>query len=92
LGGYTAEKLYLGDISTGAANDLKEASELARKLVMQFGMSDKLGPVTFGKTEEMIFLGREISTVRNYSEETAEKIDKEVARLIREAQKEAEKN
>ncbi len=91
LGGYTAEKLYLGDISTGAANDLKEASELARKLVMQFGMSDKLGPVTFGKTEEMIFLGREISTVRNYSEETAEKIDKEVARLIREAQKEAEK-
>jgi len=91
LGGYTAEKLYLGDISTGAANDLKEASELARKLVMQFGMSEKLGPVTFGKTEEMIFLGREISTVRNYSEETAEKIDKEVARLIREAQKEAEK-
>ncbi|HOD97026.1 MAG TPA: ATP-dependent zinc metalloprotease FtsH, partial [Candidatus Paceibacterota bacterium] len=79
LGGYTAEKLYLGDISTGAANDLKEASELARKLVMQFGMSEKLGPVTFGKTEEMIFLGREISTVRNYSEETAEKIDKEVA-------------
>ncbi|HQM35196.1 MAG TPA: ATP-dependent zinc metalloprotease FtsH, partial [Candidatus Paceibacterota bacterium] len=71
LGGYTAEKLYLGDISTGAANDLKEASELARKLVMQFGMSEKLGPVTFGKTEEMIFLGREISTVRNYSEETA---------------------
>jgi len=91
LGGYTAEKIYLGDISTGAANDLKEASELARKLVTQFGMSDKLGPITFGKTEEMIFLGREISTEKNYSEETAEKIDKEVTRLIKDAQKRAEK-
>ncbi|MDD3614365.1 MAG: ATP-dependent zinc metalloprotease FtsH [Candidatus Pacebacteria bacterium] len=91
LGGYTAEKIYLGDISTGAANDLKEASELTRKLVTQFGMSDKLGPITFGKTEEMIFLGREISTEKNYSEETAEKIDKEVTRLIKDAQKRAEK-
>jgi len=89
MGGYVAEKSYLGDISTGAANDLKTASELARKLVMRFGMSDKLGPITFGKTEELIFLGREITAEKNYSEKTAVEIDNEVADLIDNAVKQA---
>jgi len=91
MAGYMAEKIYLGDVSTGAANDLKEASELARKLVMRFGMSDKLGPLTFGKTEELIFLGREITAEKNYSEKTAELIDAEVERFIQNAIKQAEK-
>jgi cell division protease FtsH len=77
LGGYASEKLTFGDISTGASNDLKEASDLARRLVTKYGMS-ALGPMTFGKTEELIFLGREITTEKNYSEEVAAKIDAEV--------------
>jgi cell division protease FtsH len=91
MGGYVAEKIYLGDISTGAANDLREASELARKMIVKFGMSEKLGPITFGKTEELIFLGREITAEKNYSEKTAVEIDNEVKRLISEAVKQAEK-
>ena len=91
MAGYMAERIYLGDISTGAANDLKEASELARRLIMRFGMSDKLGPITFGKTEELIFLGREITAEKNYSEKTAELIDAEVENLIKNAIKQAEK-
>lgn len=91
MGGYVTEKIYLGDISTGAANDLKEASELARKMIVKFGMSEKLGPITFGKTEELIFLGREITAEKNYSEKTAVEIDNEVKRLINEAVKQAEK-
>ncbi len=91
MGGYIAEKLYLGDISTGAANDLKEASELARRMIVRFGMSDKLGPITFGKTEELIFLGREITAEKNYSEKTAQAIDEEVKGLINIAVKTAEK-
>ena len=71
LGGYASEKTVFGDVSTGASNDLKEASELARKLVTKFGMSDKLGPITFGKNEELVFLGKEISSERNYSEHVA---------------------
>ena len=82
LGGYAAEKIVFKELSTGASNDLKEASELARKLITKYGMSEKLGPVTFGKSEEMIFLGREIATEKNYSEETAAQIDKEVNRFI----------
>ncbi|MDP2598932.1 MAG: ATP-dependent zinc metalloprotease FtsH [Candidatus Liptonbacteria bacterium] len=77
MGGYASEKLIFGDVSTGASNDLKEASSLARKLVTKYGMSG-LGPQTFGKTEEMIFLGREISTEKNYSERVASEIDEEV--------------
>jgi len=91
MGGYVAEKVYMGDISTGASNDLKEASELARRLVMQYGMSEKLGPISFGKSEDLIFLGREITTEKNYSEKTAIEIDNEVKRLIDEATKKAEK-
>lgn len=84
LGGYVSEKEIFNDISTGASNDIKEASELARKLVTQYGMS-ALGPITFGKNEEMIFLGREIATEKNYSEEVAAKIDKEVESLLKKA-------
>ncbi|NLA08335.1 MAG: ATP-dependent zinc metalloprotease FtsH [Parcubacteria group bacterium] len=91
MGGYVAEKVYMGDVSTGASNDLKEASELARRLVMQYGMSDNLGPISFGKSEDLIFLGREITTEKNYSEKTAIEIDNEVKRLIDEATKKAEK-
>lgn len=91
LGGYIAEKLIFKDVSTGASNDLKEASELARKLVTKYGMSDALGPITFGKTEEMVFLGREISTEKNYSEDTAMKIDEEVKSFIDRAYQTAQK-
>ena len=83
LGGYVAEEIKFKDISTGAANDLKEATNIARGLVTKYGMSKKIGPISFGKSEEMIFLGREISTERDYSEETAAKIDNEVASIIR---------
>ena len=89
MGGYVAEQQVFGDITTGASNDLQVASNLARKLVMDYGMSKKLGPITFGDRQEMIFLGREISEQRNYSEKIAIKIDEEIARLLAEAQKTA---
>ncbi|OGZ37347.1 MAG: hypothetical protein A3D38_01975 [Candidatus Portnoybacteria bacterium RIFCSPHIGHO2_02_FULL_40_23] len=82
MGGYTAEKLVFDEITTGAANDLEKASDLARRLVTQYGMSEKLGPVTFGEREELGFMGREIMTAKNYSEEIALQIDKEVAQFI----------
>ena len=91
MGGFLSEKIFLKDISTGASNDLKEASSLARKLITQWGMSEKMGPITFGKTDEMIFLGREISTEKNYSEKIATEIDGEVKKLIDDALKSAEK-
>ncbi|HRY76679.1 MAG TPA: ATP-dependent zinc metalloprotease FtsH [Candidatus Paceibacterota bacterium] len=91
LAGFISEKIVLGDISTGASNDLKEASALTRKLVTQFGMSDKLGPITYGKTEEMIFLGREMTTEKNYSEKMAMEIDTEVKKIIIAAEKTADK-
>ncbi len=81
MGGFIAEKLTFGDVSTGASNDLKEASALARKLVTKYGMSD-LGPITFGTSEEMVFLGREIAVEKNYSEKVAGRIDDEVAKFI----------
>ncbi len=90
LGGYTAEKIKFKEVSTGASNDLQKASEMARKLVKQYGMS-ALGPIAFGEIDEMIFLGKEISEQRNYSEKIAFKIDQEVERFITKAQKEAEK-
>jgi cell division protease FtsH len=89
LGGYAAEQIVFNEITTGAANDLKTASELARKMVTQFGMSDKLGPVTFGEKEELIFLGKEIATEKNYSNETAFQIDQEIKSLISKALKKA---
>ncbi|MCD5396980.1 MAG: ATP-dependent zinc metalloprotease FtsH [Candidatus Pacebacteria bacterium] len=87
LGGYSAEKLIFGEVTTGASNDLEQASNLARKLIKQFGMSKKLGPVVYGEKEELVFLGREISEQRNYSEEIASKIDKEITQLISQAEK-----
>ncbi len=90
LGGYCAEKIKFREITTGAGNDLEKASELARKLVKEYGMSS-LGPVVFGEKEELAFLGQEFSGQRNYSEEVATKIDKEVARFIEEAEKTASK-
>lgn len=90
LGGYSAEKIKYGEMTTGAANDLEKASNLARRLVKEYGMSS-LGPVSFGEKDELIFLGREISEQRNYSEEVAAKIDKEVAKFIEQAEIEAQR-
>lgn len=89
LGGYSAEEEVFKDVTTGAANDLREATRLARKLVTEYGMSEFLGPQTFGEREELVFLGRESPEVRDYSEETALKIDKEVSCLIKKAHHQA---
>jgi len=91
LGGYCAEKLVFGEITTGASSDLQTASELARKLVKEYGMSEKLGPVAFGEKEELIFLGKEIGEQRNYSEKIAAEIDAEITKLIKNAQTTAKK-
>lgn len=91
LGGYYAEKLVFNDITTGAGNDLEKTTDLARRLVMRYGMSEKLGPRTFGETEEMVFLGKEITTEKNYSEKLAQEIDKEVYDFIDNAAKTAQK-
>ena len=77
-------------MTTGASNDLEKASQLARKLVKEYGMSS-LGPISFGEKEEMVFLGKEISEQRNYSEIVAAKIDKEVERFIKDAEEQARK-
>ncbi len=82
LGGYTAEEKTFGQVTTGAANDLRQATQLARKLVTVYGMSKTLGPRTFGEKEELIFLGREIAERRDYSEKFAQTIDKEVSQFI----------
>lgn len=85
LGGRVAEAVVLGEISTGAQNDLERATELVRKMITEFGMSEVLGPITFGRRQDQVFLGRDISRDRNYSEEVASSIDKEVRRLIEDA-------
>lgn len=82
FGGYISELLTFKDISSGSSNDIRNATDVARKLVTQYGMSENLGPRTFGKTQEMIFLGREISTEKDYSENLASKIDDEVNGII----------
>ena len=82
LGGFVAEKIIFKDTTTGASNDLKVASNLARSMITQYGMSDSLGPITFGEKEELVFLGKEISTQRNYSETIAFQIDEEIKKLI----------
>ncbi len=82
MGGRVAEELVLGHLTTGAGNDIERATELARKMVCEWGMSEELGPLTFGKKEEQIFLGREIAQHRDYSESTAIKIDEEVKNLV----------
>jgi cell division protease FtsH len=82
LGGRGAEELVLNDLTTGAGNDLERATEIARKMVCEWGMSDDLGPLTFGKKEEQIFLGREITQHRDYSEDTALKIDHSIRKIV----------
>ncbi len=82
LGGNVSERLVFGDTTTGAANDIEKATDLARRMVTEFGMSDKLGPLSFGKRDEMVFLGREIGEQRNYSDDVAKLIDEEVRRII----------
>ena len=86
LGGYCAERLIFGEMSTGASNDLVRASELARRIVKEYGMSS-LGPIVFGGKEEMVFFGKEISDQKNYSEAIATRIDQEVEEIIRGAEK-----
>ena len=85
LGGRIAEELTTGNITTGAGNDLERATDMARKMVCEWGMSDAMGPLTFGKKEEQIFLGREIAQHQDYSEETALRIDAEVKRFVMDA-------
>ncbi|MFZ5876265.1 MAG: ATP-dependent zinc metalloprotease FtsH [Nitrospirota bacterium] len=84
MGGRAAEEIVLNFMTTGAGNDIERATELARKMVCEWGMSEKMGPLTFGKKEQEIFLGREISQHRDYSEHTAVEIDQEVRRLVTE--------
>ncbi len=82
LGGRVAENLILGDISTGASNDIMRATEIARGMVTKYGMSEKLGPITFGSGEQEVFLGKDYGTVRNYSEEIAKEIDEEIKNIV----------
>jgi cell division protease FtsH len=91
LGGYCAEELVFKDTSTGASNDLESASEIARRLVKVYGMSEKLGPIVFGKRERLIFLGKEVGEERNYSEKIAQEIDREVEKIIKTAKKKTER-
>ncbi len=90
LGGRAAEELMFNDVTTGAASDLEQATKLARKMVCEYGMSENLGPMTFGQKQELIFLGREITEQRDYSEAVAQEIDREVRQFIDEAHSRAE--
>ncbi|MCK4723284.1 MAG: ATP-dependent zinc metalloprotease FtsH, partial [Dehalococcoidia bacterium] len=85
LAGHGAEDLIFGEMTTGSESDIEQATKIARKMVMEYGMSEKLGPRTFGRREELVFLGREISEQKDYSEKTAEEIDEEVQKLIQHA-------
>ncbi len=91
LGGRVAEALVLGDISTGAQNDIERATKIARSMVTHYGMNEKLGPMTYGTDEEEVFVGRDFGRTRNYSEEVAAEIDREMRKIIDEAYHRAEK-
>ena len=91
LGGRAAEELILNEFTTGSGNDIERATNLARKMVCEWGMSDEMGPLSYGKKEEQIFLGREFATHKDYSEDTAQKIDKEVTRLVSDSYEKAKK-
>jgi len=91
LGGRVAEELTLDDISTGASNDLERVSATARNMVTKYGMSEKLGPMTFGDSEDEVFLGNSLATKKNYSEEVAYEIDKEIGRIVDESYKQTKK-
>ncbi len=89
LGGFAAEKVVFKDITTGAADDLSHATDIARSLIMRYGMSDKIGPVSLGEKSDLVFLGRELGTERNYSEEVAKEVDAEVSKIMNNALKKA---
>lgn len=91
MGGRAAEKIIFDHYTTGAGNDIERATDIARRMVCEWGMSDKVGPVAFGKKEEEVFLGREIATAKNYSEQTAILIDNEIKEIVWEAERKAEK-
>ena len=84
LGGRVAEELVFKEITSGASNDIEQATDIARKMVCEWGMSEELGPLAFGKHDEQVFLGREIATQKDYSEQTAQQIDAEVKRIVTE--------
>ncbi|MFI5273533.1 MAG: ATP-dependent zinc metalloprotease FtsH [Ktedonobacterales bacterium] len=85
LGGHMAERLIFGEVTTGASNDIERVTQMARKMVTDYGMSERIGPVALGKKDEMVFLGRELGEERNYSEQTAREIDEEVRAIVRRA-------
>jgi len=91
LGGRAAEEITFGEVTTGGQNDLEQATKLARKMVTEYGMSEKLGPRTFGQKQELVFLGREISEQRDYSDKVAQEIDEEVHNIIQHAYNTAKK-
>ena len=91
LGGRAAEELILNEFTTGSGNDIERATNLARKMVCEWGMSDEMGPLSYGKKEEQIFLGRDIAVHKDYSEETAQRIDNEITRLVSESYEKAKK-
>ena len=82
LGGRVAEKLTQDDITTGASNDIQRATEIAQKMVMKYGMSEKLGPIVYGKDHDEVFLGRDLGTTQTYSDEIASEIDEEVKSIV----------
>ncbi len=89
LGGRAAEEIVFGDFTSGAANDIERATEIARKMVCEYGMSERFGPLAWGKTEQEVFLGKELTRMRNYSEEVAKTIDNEVQKIITDCYKKA---
>jgi len=90
LGGYLAEKMIFGDITTGASEDLRHAMEIAKSLVVKYGMSDKIGPIAWGSRSESVFVGKDFSADKNYSEEVAKEIDGEIIKIINNSKKMAE--
>jgi cell division protease FtsH len=85
MGGRVAEELFRDDITSGASSDLKEATRIARLMICNWGMSESMGPQTYGQNEELMFLGREVTRHQDYSEETARRIDGEVNRILMDA-------
>ena len=89
LGGHAAEEIVFSELTTGASDDLDKATDMARRMVTRYGMSRRLGPRTYGKREELVFLGRDISETRNYSDATALAIDEEISEIIARAHRTA---
>ena len=89
MGGRLAEQIIFDDVTNGAAMDLRQATDIARKMVCEWGMSEKLGPLAYGNREEHIYLGRDITRSEDYSEETARKIDEEIAKILHDAEERA---